>query len=702
MGFLNNIFGDNELVNIDKQIDDILASVPIRDYGGETSESDASEVIHQLLAVEDRFASPETLKKNPFYKDFTDHSGIMNEVGTLLDKLTLQPDRAARYKTYQEIYASIPMIKKMLQTWLSNLIQKNPVSGRSLLIKDLDEDTKDIDSQDDEYRNKKTAAKLFVEEILDFFDFVNKLKYRILPDQQMYGDSFVEVINLNEFKLDNSKNQKNNDVLDNFDTNLFLGESVFSVDGSSSKKKTFSSTTRGTPEKVQKLLEKTSSDQFSVEDACRGIADILMDTTWDPSERVLTEAYADELANQNKSREIILSEKHVSKSVDSAECFYEYVANSMGDMKPLLKFKKNLNSAVEEKTPEKRRGRPPKKKQLTEDDSMNSFEAKMKKAGIQTKLKMDNAMMLVHKPSSIVILTTVYNTKLGYVEIAEKENVENYNINNQLSTIIGRIVSVSNNTTNSQEEVLARIVKIVIKKIVEQSNSKKNKDGKKDVDTILNSLSPDAYNAIKKLVIETYKDNPKKMTFRRLKARFIPIERMFQFTIPSPDYAPYGLSFIDPLVLQGKMYILSQLSNVIMKLSRAAPVRKWIIDVGATQDHAKYLQQLKRDMYNQKVTIDNALSFKSMAQILSDFKDIAVFRKGGVSHLDMEVQSLGDPSVKTQDLEDARRELIALSGIPAPYLGYGDVVELQSQLVHANLAFATQIADIIFFPRLWN
>jgi len=29
----------------------------------------------------------------------------------------------------------------------------------------------------------------------------------------------------------------------------------------------------------------------------------------------------------------------------------------------------------------------------------------------------------------------------------------------------------------------------------------------------------------------------------------------------------------------------------------------------------------------------------------------------------------------------------------APYLGYGDVVELQAQLVHVNLSFATEISD---------
>ncbi len=44
------------------------------------------------------------------------------------------------------------------------------------------------------------------------------------------------------------------------------------------------------------------------------------------------------------------------------------------------------------------------------------------------------------------------------------------------------------------------------------------------------------------------------------------------------------------------------------------------VDVGATQGQSRYIQQLKRDMYNQRVTIDNVLSFKSMPKILSDFK----------------------------------------------------------------------------------
>ena len=88
--------------------------------------------------------------------------------------------------------------------------------------------------------------------------------------------------------------------------------------------------------------------------------------------------------------------------------------------------------------------------------------------------------------------------------------------------------------------------------------------------------------------------------------------------------------------------MLSQLSNIIMKLSRAVPMRKWILDVGPLQDQARYVQQIKRELYNQKVTLSDIMSFKSAPKLLSDFKDMFTFRKNGVSHLDKELQQLGD------------------------------------------------------------
>lgn len=45
-------------------------------------------------------------------------------------------------------------------------------------------------------------------------------------------------------------------------------------------------------------------------------------------------------------------------------------------------------------------------------------------------------------------------------------------------------------------------------------------------------------------------------------------------------------------------------------------------------------------------------------------------------------------------MEDLRRELISLSGVPSSYLGYQDVVELKDQLVNVNIVFANDISAI--------
>jgi len=68
--------------------------------------------------------------------------------------------------------------------------------------------------------------------------------------------------------------------------------------------------------------------------------------------------------------------------------------------------------------------------------------------------------------------------------------------------------------------------------------------------------------------------------------------------------------------------------------------------------------------------------------------------KGGQKAIDLEIESQGDPTIKIADLEDARREIMSLSGIPPAYLGFADVIELREQLVHTNVAFATEISDI--------
>ena len=54
------------------------------------------------------------------------------------------------------------------------------------------------------------------------------------------------------------------------------------------------------------------------------------------------------------------------------------------------------------------------------------------------------------------------------------------------------------------------------------------------------------------------------------------------------------------------------------------------------------------------------------------FKDMFILTKNGQKAVDVEVASHGDPTIRVADLEDSRREIMSLSGIPPAYLGYAD------------------------------
>lgn len=54
------------------------------------------------------------------------------------------------------------------------------------------------------------------------------------------------------------------------------------------------------------------------------------------------------------------------------------------------------------------------------------------------------------------------------------------------------------------------------------------------------------------------------------------------------------------------------------------------------------MQKLKREIRNQRITVDDIVNFKSIPKILSDFKDMMVLTKKGTHFVDVELQSMGD------------------------------------------------------------
>jgi hypothetical protein len=213
------------------------------------------------------------------------------------------------------------------------------------------------------------------------------------------------------------------------------------------------------------------------------------------------------------------------------------------------------------------------------------------------------------------------------------------------------------------------------------------------VDKAIQNISPQLYDILKRMIIEQ-KLGTNNYDLNTVNTRFIPVNRMVHFKSPGAHGSPpYSSSILDPLILPGKLYILSQLANIMTKLSRAAVVRKWKIETGASNMHASMIQQIRRELYNTRITLNDLSNFKTIPKILTDFKDLFLLTKNQQPFVDVDVQPLGDASIKVADLEDARREIIALSGIPSSHLGYADMVELREALVHSNVSFANKIID---------
>jgi hypothetical protein len=563
--FLSHVFGDKELSDISTKIDNLVHSIPI------------PEDIPPVEGITSKFIDDVLMKDD----DKKDKGGLGStlEQDKLFENVSVPSERLARYGVYREINRSVPIIKRIIKVYTSHLLQKNPVDGRCIVYRESSKTT-------NEDEDKAKEAKKFAENVENHFDLPRKLKDNICPKKLLYGNCFVEVVDV----------RKEAEKLDLTKINL-LNE----VAG----------------------LEKSTS-------ALNGNASITnVDLLIKSISRVVHEKFTNEETNLVEQEEVT-----------------------------------SRGAVSEEKQ---------------DQDTAKKLEQGMSNPFL-------DVIMKVHHPQNIIILQSKYGTRLGYLEVHKDDSIDYQSVSQNISNVIGKITTLTKSNIPEQT-VIDKIIYNILKRTLTKSEFKQDK-----IESALKSLGEDVYIFIKRLFIE--QDITNKTKYNKLRTRFIPINRMVDFVVPSNDYSPYGESIVDPLILPCKLYMLAQLSNVIIKLSRAAVVRKWVIDTGSTQMHSGLIQKLKRELYNTRVSLDDLSSFKSIPKILSDFKDMFIFTKQGQRSLDVEIQNLGDPSIKVADLEDARREIIALSGIPAPYLGYMDVVELREQLVHSNVTFATEISDM--------
>ena len=251
-------------------------------------------------------------------------------------------------------------------------------------------------------------------------------------------------------------------------------------------------------------------------------------------------------------------------------------------------------------------------------------------------------LLRYHSPKTIVNLTTTYNDSvLGYVEIREQAGMERVaGIGLQFATVLKQISVTSKDKSEDVNGLTRRIVHKLIGKIIDKSGVKKkfsNKKNSKEINaefekTLMAKIGDDLFYMVKRLYNES---DQEANTKSKLAIRFMPPDNIIHLCLNPIEFAPYGTSIIDPLIYPAKLYLLTQLTNMVTKLSRASLIRKWTIESGPREHGTNLLQKLKREIRNQRITVDDIVSFKSIPKILSDFKDMMILTKKGVKFVDV-------------------------------------------------------------------
>lgn len=553
-----DVFDDAEFTKAISNVDKLITSLPIESSNSGFSDNLVSQALKEAL--------------------HTSSGEKIDNIDELFSNVDVSQARLSRYNTYDQIHNSVQLIKKILRTYLTNIVQADPISGKSIIIKESENYKND---------NLSKTYKKFALDVIDYFNLEQKLKDIIVPNQLKYGDAFIEIIDLEKIKIDFPKNKKG------------------------IKDKTEVS-------KIQQIYE--------------------------------TVAYQ-KLVNKSDNEYKNLNFDDVTELLSE---FVEY------DDEPVLMEEKEEN--------------------------------------ISNETLFSRILLKFHTPHNIIVMMSDYDSVLGYLEVREVLK----KVDGTISTPLAQFVNLVNqmSATNSiigltkderTENTVEMFSKAIVGKILDNKKIYYNNNDKLYNTEIKNKLEPEIYHILKRLLITSDKNHLFK---NKIRIRYIEPNNMFQFRVSSGTYWPYGTSMLDSLIYPAKLYLLTQLSNCVSKLSRSSLIRKWTLETGSRKDTASLLQKLKKNLRNQRTTAADLLSAKEIPQILSDYKDMITFKKKGQTFIDLDISQIGDPSIGIRDLEDIRNELIAISGVPGIYLGYQDQAEIRDKLANLNIIFATEISSL--------
>lgn len=662
-----------KLIDSVKHIDNLsiksneLASKILSDI--DTEQVLSKQLINLNITEVNKNVSKETLykteedKTDKFIDEILNHDN--NDLFKQASNYSVSTERKRRYDIYEQILDSNYIAFRILRVFINNVLIKNAQTKNFLTIQVPDEKEALLEHLGKEIR---TSYEKFQKSILMRYKLQRKLKDEIVPKTLLFGNYFMEVVDLNLLK-DISKHEH---VL--LETTYESYEIVKEKDGKELQ-------TKSKTEKITKadgILfesnfecykdEQEMIDYYSLEEAASNQRNIKFLTEVQEYDNKLTAIMESENLDENKAKLVfpenprglnMLADMVLNESVDSLDSSWlEDINGLLGTTQETKKKKYNLSDINRLDFSKIRdihiNGIHPKNVIIIEKDGL-----------IYGYLVVDEDDMQ-HSGGEYVI-DTFKRLSSGLTSGSNSKNEENELV----------IKSIVNNLTNE-----------VLKKVVSNIKLNKKRSFSMDFDYFKTlNISNEATSSLKLLMYHKLKSKSK------LKFRFLTPESMINFSSSVDKFAPYGTSVFDPIVGPVKLYTLALMSSVVSRLSRAAVMRKWTIETGNKRNHKEIVDKTKAELKSKAITFDKINSLKNISEVVTDFKDMATVSINGQRFIDMEILPMHDRGLPLNDLTDLRNDIISGGGVPAVYLNIGDGVDLRETLVQLNVTFANEISE---------
>ena len=150
MSLLNQLLGNPELSNIDSRVDDLVSKFgELNANNEEPPVKSFEDLTGDFLGIVDDSSSEGSDSSSDFEK--------------LFENVNIPAERLSRYSTYDEIYKSIALTKRVISVYIANILSKNPVNNKTLIYKDVNESEV---SDDDKQKKSKEFTKKAVEVLM--------------------------------------------------------------------------------------------------------------------------------------------------------------------------------------------------------------------------------------------------------------------------------------------------------------------------------------------------------------------------------------------------------------------------------------------------------------------------------------------------------------------------------------------------------